>query len=147
GGGSGIRSGAPVCAGAPDADSVIMLAATVVPIAVPIMPAAWRRDGILAEEPVSSARIVSPFGVSSSGIVIGVPRLLPAYRFFSLKGVWMKRRRQVNLAALELKAMLIRSSSDRLILTRCKSHDGKISRSPVTGGSTMAWPVKELNLP
>lgn len=54
---------------------------------------------------------------------------------------------QVNLAALVLNAMLMRSSSDRLILTRCKSHDGKISRSPVTGGITMAWPVKALKLP
>ena len=68
----------------------------------------------------------------------------PSYRFFSFAGVWVRRQRQVNLAALELNAILIRSSSDWLMLTRCKSHDGKISRSPVTGGITMAWPVKAL---
>src|SRR5579863_8609351 len=64
----------------------------------------------------------------------------------SLQPVRVRRQRQVIRAALALRAMLIRSSSERLMLTRCRSHDGKISRSPVTGGITMAWPVKALKL-
>jgi len=55
-----------------------------------------------------------------------------------LQVVCVAPRPQANLAALELNATLIRSSSDWLMFTRCKSHDGKIKRSPVTGGITMA---------